>query len=113
MMFSPAAIANGNSRTHPSSPLYPYTTLFRSGVDTDQSPNTITVNVTPVNDAPAGTNNTVTTLEDTAYALKTADFGFTDHIGSADNAIQVIEITSLPTAGTLTDNCIAVTAGQF
>ena len=31
------------------------------GVDLDQTPNTITINVTSVNDAPAGTDNTVTT----------------------------------------------------
>jgi len=34
--------------------------------------------VTSVNDAPAGTDNTVTTLEDTAYTLTAADFGFGD-----------------------------------
>ena len=38
----------------------------------------MTVNVTAVNDAPVGTNNTVTTLEDTAYTFTAADFGFTD-----------------------------------
>ena len=48
------------------------------GVDTDPTPNTITVNVTSVNDAPAGTDKTVTTLEDTAYVFASADFGFTD-----------------------------------
>ena len=31
------------------------------GVDLDQSANTITINVTSVNDAPAGTDKTVTT----------------------------------------------------
>ena len=40
------------------------------GVDLDQSPNTMTINVTAVNDAPAGTNKTVTALEDTAYTLR-------------------------------------------
>ena len=39
------------------------------GVDLDATPHTMTVNVTAVNDAPAGTNNTVTTLEDTAYTF--------------------------------------------
>ena len=38
----------------------------------------MTINVTPVNDAPAGTNKTVTTLEDTPYTFAAADFGFTD-----------------------------------
>ena len=40
--------------------------------------NTITIDVTPVNDAPAGDDNTVTTNEDTAYTFAAADFGFSD-----------------------------------
>ena len=46
---------------------------------------TSTVNVTSVNDAPAGTNKTVTTMEDTAYTFGTADFGFTDPNDSPAN----------------------------
>ena len=42
------------------------------GVDLDPTPNTMTVNVTPVNDAPSGADNTVTTLEDTAYTFAAA-----------------------------------------
>ena len=48
------------------------------GVDLDPSANTMTVDVTSVNDAPAGTDKTVTTLEDTAYTFTAADFGFSD-----------------------------------
>jgi len=48
------------------------------GVNLDPTPNTITVNVTAVNDAPAGTDKTVTAIEDTGYAFTAADFGFTD-----------------------------------
>ena len=47
---------------------------------------TMTVDVTPVNDAPAGTDKTVTTLEDTAYTFTAADFGFTDPNDSPANA---------------------------
>ena len=39
------------------------------GVDLDPTANTLTIDVTPVNDAPAGTNKTVTALEDTARVL--------------------------------------------
>src|SRR5205807_1048571 len=59
------------------------------GQDTDQSPNTITVDVAPVNIAPSGTDNTVTTNEDIAYAFKAADFGFSDIDGNALNAVEV------------------------
>ena len=39
------------------------------GVDLDQSANTMTLHVRSVNDAPAGTDKTVTTDEDTAYTF--------------------------------------------
>ena len=48
---------------------------------------TMTINVTAVNDAPAGTNNTVTTLEDTAYTFAAADFGFSDPNDSPANTL--------------------------
>ena len=70
----------------------------------------MTIDVTAVNDAPAGTNKTVTTLEDTAHVLTAADFGFSD---AADgNTLAAVKITTLPGAGTLRNNGVAVTAGQ-
>ena len=84
-----------------------------SGVDLDQTPNTITINVTSVNDAPAGTDATVTTNEDTDYTFATADFGFTDPNDSPANALLAVKITTLPALGTLTLNGLAVGAGQF
>src|SRR5436853_377276 len=47
-------------------------------VNIDQSANTLTINVTSVNEAPAGTDNTLTINEDTPRILSAADFGFTD-----------------------------------
>src|SRR5207248_2140851 len=79
----------------------------------EQSANTLTNDVTAVNDAPAGTDNTVTTLEDTAKVFTAADFGFTDPNDSPANALAAVKITTLPSAGSLTDNGIAVTAGQL
>src|SRR5205814_199924 len=88
-----------------------------SGVDLDQSANTLTIDVTSVNDAPAGTNNTVSVLEDGSYTFAAADFGFTDPTDAASaagaNALLAVEITTLPGAGSLTNNGVAVTAGQF
>ena len=54
-------------------------------------PNTMTVNVTSVNDAPAGTNNTVTTLEDTAYTFTAADFGFSDPNDAPANSLLAVK----------------------
>src|SRR5205823_3031395 len=63
------------------------------GIDLDPTANTITVDVTSVNDAPAGADAPVTTHEDTTYTLPAADFGFSDnsdtpanHFASANDA---------------------------
>ena len=69
--------------------------------------------MTPVNDAPAGTDKTVTTAEDTAYTFAAADFGFTDPNDTPANAFNRVKITTLPGAGTLKLSGTAVTAGQF
>ena len=82
------------------------------GVDLDQSPNTMTVDVTEVNDAPAGTDKTVTTLEDTDYTFTAADFGFTDPKDSPVDSLLGVKITTLPGAGTLTNDGVAVVAGD-
>ena len=74
--------------------------------------NTMTVDVTAVNDAPAGTDTTVTTLEDTQYTFTAADFGFTDPNDSPANALTAVKITTMPGAGSLTLSGVAVTAGQ-
>ena len=112
LILTPATNANGT----------PYTTFtFQvqddggtagGGVDTDPSPNTITVNVTSVNDAPAGTSNTVTTLEDQAYTFAAADFGFNDPNDTPPNSLLAVTIASLPAVGTLSDNGTPVTGGQ-
>src|SRR5262249_56611301 len=79
------------------------------GADLDPIARTMTVNVTAVNDAPTGANNTVTALEDGAHVFTAADFGFTDADG---NALAGVKIAALPSAGALTDNGVAVSAGQ-
>src|SRR5262249_2983762 len=71
------------------------------------------ITVRSVNDAPHGANNTVTTREDTPYVFQAADFGFSDPNDSPANNFLAVEITTLPGAGSLTDNGVAVTAGQF
>ena len=60
-----------------------------------------------------GTNNTITTLEDTAYTFGTLDFGFSDPADSPANTSCAVKITTLPGAGSLTDNGVAVTPGHF
>src|SRR5207253_849909 len=74
--------------------------------DTD----TVSITVTAVNDAPAGTDKTVTTNEDTSYVFTVADFGFTDLNDSPANALAAAKISSLPLAGTLRYDGTAITA---
>lgn len=57
-----------------------------------------TVNITPVNDAPVGTDNTVSTLRDVDYTFTASNFGFSDIDG---DQFAAVTISSLPTAGTL------------
>ena len=81
-----------------------------SGVDLDPSPNTLTLNLTAVNDAPSGTNKTVTTKEDVAYALKAADFDFSDIDG---NTFAAVRVSTLPGAGKLTKNGAVLGVGAL
>ena len=74
---------------------------------------TLPVTVVAVNDAPAGADNAVTTAEDTAYSFTTADFGFSDPQDSPANGLLAVQIATLPAAGQLLLNGIAVAAGQF
>ncbi|MBS0495873.1 MAG: tandem-95 repeat protein, partial [Proteobacteria bacterium] len=74
---------------------------------------TVAVTVNSVNDAPSGTSKTITTLENQAYTFAAADFGFSDPNDSPANALLAVKVTTLPGAGSLTLNGVAVTAGQF
>ena len=69
-----------------------------------------TINLVGVNDAPHGTDTTVTGQEDTALVLNVADFGFTDVDA---NTLVAVKIASLPQTGSLSLDGAAVTAGQF
>ncbi|MBL8711681.1 MAG: cadherin domain-containing protein, partial [Alphaproteobacteria bacterium] len=112
LRFSPAANANGTGYASFTFRVQDSGGTANSGVDTDPTPNTITFNVTAVNDAPAGTDTTVTTLEDTQYTFTAANFGFTDPNDTPANTLLSVTITTLPATGSLTLNGVAVTAGQ-
>jgi hypothetical protein len=115
LKFNPAANANGNGEAAFTFQVKDDGGTANLGVDTDQSPNTMTFNVTSVNDAPAGTDKTVGTAG--SYTFGVADFGFSDPLdaGSAAgaNAFQAVKITTSPGTGALTNNGVAVNAGDF
>jgi Bacterial Ig domain/Bacterial cadherin-like domain len=104
LVFTPATNANGTGYAN-------WKFTVNDGTTDSTTANTITVNVTPVNDAPTGANKTLTINEDNNYTFTAADFGFSD-VDTGDT-LASIKITQLPTAGTLTLNSNAVTANQI
>ncbi|TLU81707.1 MAG: hypothetical protein FDX30_12260, partial [Chlorobium sp.] len=110
LVYTPAADASGAPYGSFTFQVQDNGGTANGGVDLDQTPNAITLNVTPVNDAPTGSDKSVTILEDGSYTFAAADFGFSDSDG---NTLQAVKITTLPVTGSLTLDGIAVSAGQF
>ncbi|WP_324751965.1 Ig-like domain-containing protein [Roseovarius sp. Pro17] len=70
------------------------------------------VTITEVNDPPAGADNTVSTLEDTAFVFGAGDFNFTQPGGETD-VMDGVRIDTLPATGTLALNGIPVSVGDI
>ena len=113
LVWTPASNANGTSNASFTFQVQDDGGTENGGVDLDQSANTITFNVNSVNDAPTGADKTITTIEDSAYTLTAADFGFGDSTDSPANALTAVKISTIPGTGTLLLNGVAVTAGQM
>ncbi|MEF8747646.1 MAG: cadherin-like domain-containing protein [Candidatus Accumulibacter propinquus] len=103
LVFTPATNANGSGYAS-------FDFKVSDGTALSDAAYTMTVNVTPVNDAPTASHRTVTTNEDTARVLAVADFGFSD-VDTGDT-LQAVTVTTLPAAGSLKLNGVAVTASQ-
>ena len=73
----------------------------------------IFTNVASVNNAPAGTNKTITMVRSTVYTFAAADFGFTDPLDNPADDLLAVKIATLPSAGTLELDGIAVDAADF
>src|SRR5205807_1877838 len=113
LVFTPAPDANGAGYASFTFQVQDNGGTLNGGVDLDQSANKITVDVTSVNDAPAGADNTVSALEDGTHVFSTGEFGFSDPNDTPANTLQAVKVTTLPTAGTLTNNGTAVGTGDF
>ncbi|MFD0916229.1 Ig-like domain-containing protein [Pseudahrensia aquimaris] len=74
---------------------------------------TVALSVTPVNDAPAGADNTIILAEDNVHTFTLGDFGFSDVDDNPANALQRIMIASLPDNGALTLAGTPVTLDQM
>ncbi len=81
-----------------------------NGLNTDQSVNTLSIDIQPINDAPLSANQTISINEDTPYQFQLADFPFSDLLDS-DSLSQIV-IASLPANGALTNNGAALNAGD-
>ena len=68
------------------------------------------ITVTPINDAPSGTNATLSFNEDSGKNFTASDFGFSDE--DAGDSLSAIRIDSLPAAGSLQLSGVAVANGQ-
>jgi len=65
-----------------------------------------------VNEAPTGANQTFDIDEDGSHSFTEADFSFADAVGE-NGSLSAVIITTLPIAGSLKLNDVAVTAGQL
>ncbi|WP_444436209.1 retention module-containing protein [Pseudomonas sp. A6] len=74
------------------------------------APATVTITVTGANDAPTGSDGTITLDEDSSRSFSAIDFGFNDV--DHNDALSAVRIDSLPGAGSLTFDGVAVTQGQ-
>ena len=103
LAFSPAANANGTN--------YANIGFSVSDGSLSSSSKTLTIDVTSVNDAPTASDNTLTLNEDGSHTFSVSEFGFSD-VDVGDN-LSSIRIKTLPAAGTLTLDGVAVTADQL
>jgi len=103
LVFKPSANQSGAPFS-----IFGFKVIDNSGVSSSET-YAITFNVTAVNDAPLGANETVTINEDENLTFTPANFMFSDAEGDAFNGIKIV---SAETAGDLEYDGIAVTAGM-
>ena len=119
-------ISTGNFRYHPLPPNANGTSFTSftfqvqadqgqncNGLDLDPTPNTLTINVMPVNDPPTGTDRELAIPPAIPFSISSADFGFADILDPPANNFRTVKIAAIPSTGELTLQGIAVVPGQF
>ncbi|MEM8964820.1 MAG: Ig-like domain-containing protein [Bacteroidota bacterium] len=100
LTFQPASNANGSGSDS-------FTFLVNDGTVYADAPNTVTFDITAVNDAPEVSNVSKSAAQDKSMAF--ADSDFSDQFNDIDgNTLNKIQITSLPANGTLQLNGVEV-----
>jgi hypothetical protein len=91
---------------------YGITVLATAGAQS--STQNFSIGVGNVNEAPTGTDNTVTMLEGDSYTFSVADFGFGDPSDIPQNSPQAVRMSTVPGAGagTFTNNGVTVNTGD-
>ncbi len=77
--------------------------------ETSTVTSSVSIDTPAGNSAPEAANDSVTTNEDSAYTFTTNDFGYSDSDG---DTISSVQITTLPTTGSLTLDGVAVSSGD-
>ena len=108
LVFTPALEANGAGYAS-----FTVQVQDDGAVNLDPTPNTITVDVIPVNDAPAGADKTISIAKSIGYKFVAGDFGFSDANDSPADGLAAVKITTLPAAGILSNDGQALNAGDF
>ena len=83
-----------------------------SGNALTSAPATVSIAVTTINHAPTTGPATIAASENQSYTFKVSDFPFADPNDLPANTLQAVIFETLPGAGTITDNNVAVVAGQ-
>jgi len=113
LLFTPAENASGTGYASLAFQVQDDGGTASGGVDLDQTPNTITIDVTPVNDAPESGSLISIAFEDTPHVFGLTDFPLLDDADSPPNDLLAVKITTLPDSGSLTLDGAAVAAGDF
>ncbi|MEP4681788.1 MAG: LamG-like jellyroll fold domain-containing protein [Rhodopirellula bahusiensis] len=102
--FDPGTVYQGLNDGETATDTFTYTISDGNG-NTDIATTTITT--TGINDAPGGSDNTITIDEDNSHTFTLADFGYSDIEG---DQFEFVHIDTLPGSGRLLYNGSAVTA---
>ena len=98
LQFMPATNENGVAYTSFGFQVQDDGGTVNAGVDLDPTVRTLTIDVTPVNDAPVASPSSVAGLEDQPYVFNWSDFNITDI--ESDSILSVV-LSSLPVDGQL------------
>jgi len=100
LVYTPVADTNGAPYTSFAFKVQDDGGTENAGSDTAATESFIRFDVVSINDAPTGTDTSISLIEDTSYVLSDADFGFTDP--KDQNKLLSVTIDTIPANGNLT-----------